>query len=304
MTVMPASTTHGPALRRATGPAEGVCVAAVQLVSGTTVEENLDAAAEGIARAAGEGARLVALPEYFCLIGRRDRDKVGVREQPGQGPIQDFLARQAQRHGVWLVGGTLPLAAPDPERVYNTVLVFDPQGRAQARYDKIHLFAFQRGEESYDEARTIVAGSQPVAFDCAIDGVSLRVGLSVCYDLRFPELYRQLGACDLLLVPAAFTATTGRAHWHALLRARAIENLAYVLAPAQGGEHANGRQTFGHSLFVDPWGEVLAELETGPGVVTGHVDPQRLSSLRGQLPALEHRCLANAGPGSRLTPPA
>ncbi len=280
----------------AAAAATGVRVAAVQMVSGGEVAANLQAAGALIAQAAAGGARLVVLPEYFCLMGSRDRDKVAVREADGHGPIQDFLATQAQRHGIWLVGGTLPLAAPDPDHVYNSVLVFDPQGRRQARYDKIHLFAFRQGEEAYDESRTITPGREAVAVDCTVQGAAgtrtLRVGLSVCYDLRFPELYRSLAGADLIVVPAAFTATTGKAHWEALLRARAIENLCYVLASAQGGTHANGRATFGHSMLIDPWGEVLAVEPQGAGVVIGDVDLDRIARCRASLPALAHRVLA------------
>ncbi len=266
-------------------------VAAVQMVSGTEVAANLRTAATLVAEAAAAGAQLVALPEYFCLMGRHDGDKVAVREADGAGPIQDFLAEQAAIHRVWLAGGTVPLAGPDPSRVMNSLLVYDPQGRRAARYDKIHLFSFRQGAESYDEARTIVPGSAPVAFDCTAGGRRLRVGLSICYDLRFPELYRRLGGPDLILVPAAFTATTGRAHWENLLRTRAIENLCYVLAPAQGGHHDNGRATWGHSMLVDPWGEVVAERAEGAGVVVGELDPARIAACRASLPALEHRVL-------------
>ena len=285
-------------------PPGSLRVAAVQMVSSPRVEENLRVAAHWIAQAAQQGARLVVLPEYFCLMGLRDRDKVAVREADGSGPIQEFLAEAARRHGIWLVGGTLPLATPDVDHVYNTVLVFNPAGERVARYDKIHLFAFQSGQEAYDEARTIRPGSVPVAFDCPADAPPtaggsadqraappLRVGLSVCYDLRFPELYRRLGPTDLLLVPAAFTATTGRAHWETLLRARAIENLCYVLASAQGGRHENGRSTYGHSMLIDPWGDVVAVLEEGAGVVVGDVEPGRIQRYRSSLPALDHRVL-------------
>ena len=275
----------------ATSGATGIRVAAVQMVSGTEVAGNLQAAQALIGQAAGSGARLVVLPEYFCLMGNRDRDKVAVREADGNGPIQEFLADQARRHGIWLIGGTLPLAAPDPDHVYNSVLVYDPQGRRQARYDKIHLFAFRQGEEAYDESRTIVPGREAVAFDCTLGADTLRVGLSVCYDLRFPELYRSLAGADLIVVPAAFTATTGKAHWEALLRARAIENLCYVLASAQGGKHANGRATFGHSMLIDPWGEVLAVEPHGAGVVVGDIDLERIARCRASLPALAHRVL-------------
>lgn len=267
-------------------------VAAVQMVSTTRVEDNLGAAAGLIAEAAGAGARLVALPEYFCLMGRRDTDKVERRETDGKGPIQQFLADQARRHEIWLIGGTLPLAAPEPQRVMNSVLVYDPSGARIARYDKIHLFRFTRGSEDYDEAQTIAPGRGVSTFEFApAGGPKIRVGVSVCYDLRFPELYRAMQKPDLILVPSAFTATTGRAHWEILLRARAIENLAYVLAPAQGGQHENGRATFGHSMLIDPWGTILANHPEGPGVVLGEIDPQVLAERRASLPALEHRVL-------------
>lgn len=269
-----------------------VRVAAVQMVSAPDVHSNLSAAQDLIAQAAATGARLIALPEYFCMMGMRDTDKVAVREVDGSGPIQDFLARQAQDHRVWLVGGTLPLAAPQPDRVLNTTLVYGPQGERVARYDKVHLFRFTKDGETYDEAQTISAGSVVSRFEFApAAGASVRVGLSVCYDLRFPELYRALGEVDLILVPSAFTATTGRAHWETLLRARAIENLAYVLAPAQGGRHANGRATHGHSMLIDPWGRILAEHAEGPGVVFGDLDPVLLADCRAALPALSHRVL-------------
>lgn len=269
-----------------------VRVAAVQMVSTARVDANLAAAAELIREAAATGAQLVALPEYFCLMGMQDTDKVGVREALGRGPIQDFLAAQARQHGLWLVGGTLPLEATEADRVLNTTLVFDPRGERVARYDKVHLFRFTRGQESYDEAATIAPGSAVSTFSLTTtEGPTLKVGLSVCYDLRFPELYRAMNQPDLILVPAAFTATTGKAHWETLLRARAIENLCYVLAPAQGGLHENGRATFGHSMLIDPWGIVLANRPEGPGVVFGDIDPQVIARCRASLPALAHRVM-------------
>ena len=266
-------------------------VAAVQMISTANVEQNLRAAAGLIEEAVREGARLVVLPEYFCLMGMRDRDKVAVREVEGKGPIQDFLAAQAARQRIWLFGGTVPLSSNNPERVFNSVLVYSPTGQRVARYDKIHLFSFRHGDEAYDEARTIEPGRRPVSVACTFGSTSLQVGLSVCYDLRFPELYRRLKASDLIVVPAAFTATTGQAHWEALLRARAIENLCYVLASAQGGRHDNGRATFGHSMLVDPWGEVLAVRPNGAGIVLGTVEPARIAACRASLPALAHRVL-------------
>ena len=262
-------------------------IAALQMVSAPRVESNLDAARALIERAVGEGAELVVLPEYFCLMGRSDRDKLSVAETPGDGPIQRMLADAARRHHVWLVGGTLPLSSGEADRVMNANLVFSPSGDQVARYDKIHLFRFDNGREQYDEGRTLKAGSDPVAFDAA----GWRVGLSICYDLRFPELYRALmkPPCDLICVPSAFTHPTGLAHWEVLLRARAIENQCYVIAAAQGGRHENGRRTFGHSLIVDPWGEVVAMLPEGEGVVAAELRRERLAEVRAQLPALEHR---------------
>jgi predicted amidohydrolase len=266
-------------------------VAALQMVSTPERDRNLADAERLIAQAAAEGAQLVLLPEYFCFMGYKDVDKLDVRETYGDGPIQRFLADSARRHGVWVIGGTMPLAAADPsdaERVLNTTLVFDPTGAEVARYDKIHLFNFEKGAESFDEARTIRPGSEVRTFDAPFG----RVGLSVCYDLRFPELYRRMGDCALIVVPSAFTYTTGRAHWEMLLRARAVENQCYVLAAAQGGSHENGRRTWGHSMLIDPWGEIVAVLDEGPGVVAGDIDRTRIEEVRRSLPAWRHRVLA------------
>jgi predicted amidohydrolase len=263
-------------------------IAAVQMVSGPVVRDNLDAARDLIAEAARQGARLVALPEYFCIMGLRDGDKVAAREPDGRGPVQAFLSEAAARHRVWLVGGTTPLACPDPGKVRNACLVYDDAGKRVARYDKIHLFGFQSAAERYDEAATIEPGDTPVAVDSPFG----RLGLSVCYDVRFPELYRSYAPADVLFVPSAFTVPTGRAHWETLLRARAIENLAYLVAPAQGGRHPSGRSTWGHSMIIGPWGEVLASLESGPGVVIAEIDPMKRDEARASLPALEHRKLS------------
>jgi predicted amidohydrolase len=260
-------------------------VAAIQMVSSPVVEENLASAARLLADAAARGATLVTMPEYWPIMGMADTDKVGHAEQPGQGPIQEFMAAQAREHGIWLIGGTLPLVSKDAGRVLNTTLIYDPQGRPVGRYDKIHLFGFNTGAESYDEARTIVPGEQVGSFEAPFG----RVGLSICYDLRFPELFRAMGECTLIVVPAAFTYTTGRAHWEVLLRARAIENQCYVLAAAQGGTHKNGRRTFGHSMLIDPWGEVKDVLEEGEGVVSGEIEPALMARIRDNLPALKHR---------------
>ncbi|CAG4883982.1 Deaminated glutathione amidase [Georgfuchsia toluolica] len=260
-------------------------IAAVQMISGPDVAPNLETAGALIAQAAEQGAQLVALPEYFPIIGAGDVDRLAAREQFGSGPIQNFLRDCARKHGLWLIGGSLPLAADDENKLRNSCLVFNPQGIVVARYDKIHLFGFQKGEEQYDEAATIEAGSTPIAFDTPFG----RVGLGICYDLRFPELFRRLGQIDLLVLPSAFTDTTGQAHWELLLRARAIENQCYVLAPAQGGRHPNGRLTHGNSMIVDPWGEVLTRMDKGAGVVIAELDPARLVEVRTMLPALQHR---------------
>jgi predicted amidohydrolase len=266
-------------------------VAALQMVSATSVTANLAVARQLLERAATQGAELAVLPEYFCVMGLKDTDKLAVQEAAGEGPIQDFLASSARELGLWIVGGTVPLRSNDRLRVRNSSLAYAPSGQCVARYDKIHLFRFDNGVEQYDESRVIEGGATPVTFDIAsIDGHHYRVGLSVCYDLRFPELYRALKA-DVLLVPSAFTFTTGRAHWEVLLRARAIENLAYVVAAAQGGTHENGRNTWGQSLVVDPWGEVIAQQAQGPGVVMAELSVDRLRAVRLQLPALAHGVL-------------
>jgi deaminated glutathione amidase len=262
-------------------------VAALQMVSTPDRDRNLADAGRLIAEAARGGAQLVLLPEYFCFMGFKDTDKLAIREMPGDGPIQRFLSDAAREHRVWIIGGTLPLQSPEANRVLNTTLVFDPSGKQVARYDKIHLFNFERGEESFDEARTICPGSEVQTFDAPFG----RVGLSVCYDLRFPELYRKLGDCALMVVPSAFTYTTGRAHWQTLLKARAVENQCYVLAAAQGGTHENGRKTWGHSMLIDPWGEIVDVKDEGAGVVMGGVDLQRIAAVRASLPAYRHRVI-------------
>jgi nitrilase len=269
-------------------------IAALQMVSSHEPAANKQVAADLLAQAAGAGAELVVLPEYWCLLGQRDSDKLAIAEDFGQGDLQDFMAQLARHYGVYLVGGTIPIKSGRPDKVFNSSLVFDPQGVCIARYDKMHLFSFHKGREAYNEGKSLEAGSEAVAFDLhARDGQSWRVGLSVCYDLRFPELYRQLAA-DLYLVPSAFTYTTGQAHWELLLRARAVENLAFVAAAAQGGLHSNGRQTWGQAMVVNPWGQVLAQQDPqapGAAVVLADCDWQALQNWRLQLPALRHRKL-------------
>jgi nitrilase len=277
------------------------------MVSEPSVEANLAAAGELIADAVEQGAKLVVLPEWFCFMGHAERDKLALREADGDGPIQSFLAGVAARRRAWVIAGTVPLPADDPAKVRNSSLVFDAAGRRVARYDKIHLFDFtdsfgpeagarerrpgtpppSTDVERYKESNTIEPGATPVAIDSPFG----RIGLSICYDVRFPELYRRLGPIDLITVPSAFTATTGAAHWDVLCRARAVENLAWVIAPAQGGHHLNGRRTHGHTMVVDPWGKVVASLARGPGVVVAEIDPSYQLKVRGSLPALSHRVL-------------
>lgn len=262
-------------------------VAALQMVSGNDVRENLAQARALVAQAAAQGAKLAVLPEYFCLLSPQSDAKFKAAEPFGQGPIQVALASMARDYSVWLVGGTMPLRTDDASRVTNTQLVYGPDGSLVARYDKIHLFNYHNEREHYDEAQAVKAGKDVVVLEAGLG----RIGLSTCYDLRFPELYRAMGVVDVIVVPSAFTTTTGQAHWEPLLRARAIENQAYVVASAQGGEHPGGRQTWGHSMVIDPWGEIIAEMELGAGVVVGQVKPERLQAVRARLPALEHRVI-------------
>jgi predicted amidohydrolase len=262
-------------------------IAAIQMASGPNVKGNLQEAGRLIELAAASGARIIALPEYFAIMGMKDTDKVAVRERPCDGPIQAFLSETARKHGVWLIGGSAPLEASVPQKVRNSCLVYDEQGNQVARYDKIHLFNLALGEENYAEERTIEPGDKIVTVDSPYG----RIGLSICYDLRFPELYRAMGDVDIIVVPSAFTATTGKAHWEPLIRARAIENLAYVMAPAQGGYHVNGRETHGDSMIVDPWGVILDRLPRGSGVVVAGINPNYQKTVRKSLPALSHRTL-------------
>lgn len=266
-------------------------VAAVQMASGPNVNANLIEAARLISMAVEAGAQLLVLPENFAIMGMSEFDKVKIREADGQGLMQDFLAEQAAKHGIWLVGGTIPLAAHDPDRVRSACLLLDDQGRRVARYDKIHLFDVELPDsgERYVESETIEVGETVVVADTPFG----RLGLAVCYDLRFPELFRQMAAegVEVIALPSAFTAITGRAHWEPLVRARAIENLSYVIAAAQGGYHVNGRETFGDSMIVDPWGRVLDRLPSGSGFVLAELDLGNLAAMRRNFPVLSHRRL-------------
>lgn len=262
-------------------------VAAIQMVSTPDIGENIESARRLIAEAVQQGAELVLLPEYWPSIGKSDKEKLAQAEEPGAGPVQDFMSAMAKTHGIWLIGGTLSLVSPVENKVLNTTLVYDPQGKAISRYDKIHLFSFASGKEAYDESTYICGGNDVVSFEAPFG----RVGLTVCYDLRFPELFRALGECALIVVPAAFTYTTGKVHWEILLKARAIENQCYILAAAQGGRHQTGRRTWGQTVLIDPWGEVKAELMEGEGIVLGEIEQEVLSTIREKLPALKHKRL-------------
>jgi len=276
---------RGAQVKKSAPQAGTVRVAAIQMASGPNVPANLAEAEQLIELAAGAGARLVVLPEFFCIMGLKDADVVKAREAEGHGPIQTFLSRIAKKHHIWLVGGSVPLEASAANKVRNSCLVYDERGKLVARYDKIHLFGLDLGNEHYQEAKLIEPGDKAVVINSPFG----RIGLSVCYDLRFPELYRAMPDVDIIVVPSAFTATTGRAHFETLIRARAIENLAYVIAPAQGGYHLSGRETHGDSMIVDPWGVVLDRLPRGSGVVIANINPAYQASLRKSLPALKHR---------------
>ena len=266
-------------------------MASIQMVSTPSLSENLEVAARLIKAATDSGAQLAVLPEYFCLMGLKDSDKVNVREAAGSGPIQERLTAMAKDNSIYLVAGSIPLEAKESNKVLNTSLVFDPKGKQIARYDKMHLFGFQTATERYEESETISAGNQPGQFAIRVNEIDWHFGLSICYDLRFPELYRALGQVDCHIIPAAFTYTTGKDHWEILLRARAIENQCYVLSSAQGGLHLNQRRTWGESMLIDPWGEILSNLPEGEGFIQGRLSKDKLKEVRSKLPALKHRKL-------------
>ena len=264
-------------------------LACIQMASGPNVGANLLEAERLIGMAVDKGAGLVVLPENFAIMGKEESDKVAVRESDEGGPIQDFLAQQARKHGIWLVGGTVPLAAEAENKIRAACLLYDDKGRRAARYDKIHLFdvAVVDSDERYTESETIEPGDRSVVVDTPFG----KLGLAVCYDLRFPELFRTMleEGMEIIALPSSFTAITGRAHWEPLVRARAIENLCYVLAAGQGGYHVNGRATYGHSMIVDPWGQVMNELANGSGLVCADMDLERLKNIRRTFPCVDHR---------------
>jgi len=266
---------------------ELIKIAAIQMASGPSVAANLSEAERLIGVAANQGSKLAVLPEYFAIMGMKETDKVAVREKEGQGPIQNFLSKMAKDHGIWIIGGSIPLVSNFPNKVRNSCLVYDNKGKQVARYDKIHLFGLDLGNEHYHEDNTIESGDAIQVVDTPFG----KIGLSICYDLRFPELYRAMGEVNIIVIPAAFTETTGKAHWETLVRARAIENLSYVVAAAQGGYHLSGRETHGNTMIVDPWGVILDRLPRGSGVVIATMNPQYQTSLRKSLPALNHRTI-------------
>ncbi|MCP4043525.1 MAG: carbon-nitrogen hydrolase family protein [Gammaproteobacteria bacterium] len=265
-------------------------VAAIQMASGPKVLSNLSEAERLIGEAAHAGAKLVVLPENFALMGARESEKVVIREKPGKGPVQEFLSTQADKHNIWLVGGTIPLACKNPDKVTAACLLFNNSGEQVARYDKIHLFDVTVGrekEEHYTESKTIKPGKQATVAETPFG----QLGLAVCYDLRFPEQFRcMLGqGMELVAVPSAFTAITGKAHWELLVRARAVENLCYVIASNQGGFHLGGHETYGDSMVVDPWGAICDRLPRGPGVIIAELDRNCLNNIRQSFPATKHR---------------
>jgi len=267
---------------------EKLRVAAVQMVSCTNVDDNMHRAAELIAEAASQGAQLVVLPEYFVLMGRKEQDRLAIQEEHDSGPIQSQLVALAKQHSIWLVGGSLPVKSAHPNRPFACCPIYDDQGRRVSCYHKIHLFDVSVADNigSYRESKHTLPGDQPVVINTPWG----KMGVAICYDLRFPELFRALAA-DFYVIPAAFTESTGRDHWLPLLKARAIENMAAVVASAQGGQHANGRKTWGHSMVVDHWGQVLAQTELGEAVVYAEIDLESQRQGRKAFPALDHRRL-------------
>lgn len=265
-------------------------IAAVQMASGPNVTANLTEAGRWVSMAADAGAELIVLPENVALMAMQQTDMLQHKEAAGNGPMQDFFTQLAEKHRVWIVAGTLPLESADPQRIRAACLVINDKGQIVARYDKMHLFDVSLGNnESYHESATLEPGNEVVVIETPFG----RMGIAICYDLRFPELFRNMSdkGLDLIVLPAAFTAITGQAHWEPLIRARAIENLCYVVAAAQGGYHVNGRETFGDSMIVDPWGRVLDRLPRGAGFVLADLDQDKIADTRKHFPVLEHRRL-------------
>ncbi len=261
-------------------------VAAIQMISGPKVEENLLRAEELVIKAGNENAKLVILPEFFIKITNPDdKSRLEMAEALANGPIQEKLSQIARDNKIYLLAGTLLIKDQNTNKYYNTSIVYAPDGSMLAHYEKIHLFKFDDGTHSYDEEATFSAGNKVVC--CDIEGFKL--GLSICYDLRFPELYRQMGIVDAIVLPSAFTYVTGEAHWEVLSRARAIENQCYFIAVNQGGEHLSGRKTYGHTMIVDPWGKKISGCELGEHIVYAELDKTKINEVRTKLPALWHR---------------
>ena len=269
-------------------------IAAIQMASGTNVSANLSEVSKQITNAVEAGAKLVVLPESFAIMGLQDADQIKVAEDEGVGPIQEFLSGEAKKHHIWLIAGTVPLKlnSDNPnydKKVFSSCLVYDEKGKQVSRYDKVHLFDvhLEITNETYNESETLEAGNKAVVVDTPFG----KIGLSICFDLRFPELYRELvlQGAEIIVVPSAFTAITGKAHWEVLLRSRAIENLCYVVASAQGGYHVNGRETHGDSMIIDPWGTILDRLPQGSGYVTADIDIENINNIRENFPVLKNR---------------
>ena len=276
-------------------------VAAIQMTSSHVVTDNLAAAGELLREAKDSGCDIACLPENFSFIGLRDADKLQVAEPDGTGAVQSFLSDTARKLRMWILGGTIVIRGDTERRVANASLLIDDHGKRVARYDKIHLFdvTIPGRDEQYRESTHVTPGRETVIADTPVG----KLGLSVCYDMRFPELYRELVSrgAEWLAMPAAFTVPTGRAHWETLLRARAIENLCYVVAPAQAGTHTSGRETYGDSLIVDYWGQVLSRLARGNGVITAEIDLAKEAETRARFPALDNRQLGLANVATVLT---
>lgn len=262
-----------------------VKVAAIQMTSSERVEDNCRVAEKWVTQAAQSGAKVVLLPEYWPILGLTEKDKLACAQRDLSDVLPQLMSNWAKTHHIYLIGGSIPMVSPVDGKVWNTTLVFDEAGQCVATYHKMHLFDFEGSAHTFKESRTVVAGQQIVTVNTPVGPT----GLSICYDIRFPELYRAMGEVNLVVLPAAFTDVTGQAHWEVLLRARAIENQCYMLAAAQSGRHSNGRDTWGHSMLIDPWGHIVAELAAGEGVVAGEVDLDYLQDIRAKLPALQHR---------------
>ena len=263
--------------------------AAIQMATGPNVSANLLTAEQLIEEAVNNNAGLVVLPENFAYMGKTEKEAVTIKEREGDGPLQEFLSQLASKHGIWIVGGTIPLEADDASKIHSSSLVYNDQGQQVSRYDKIHLFDVNlvEADEQYNESETYASGQTT----CVLDTPFGRLGVAICYDLRFPELFRNMvdDGMEILALPSSFTSITGRAHWETLVRARAIENLSYVIAAAQGGFHLSGRETYGHSMIVDPWGTVLAQVPRGTGSVSVKLDTEFLSATRRNFPCISHR---------------